>query len=145
MANILVIHGPNLNLLGKREPGLYGDIELTSINERLANLASSMGHNIISFQSNHEGELIDAIQQKMASCKAMILNPAGLTHTSIALRDAVIASELPFIEVHLTNIFQREPFRRMSYFSDRAIGVITGLGENSYHLALHGIDHYLNH
>jgi 3-dehydroquinate dehydratase-2 len=135
--NILVLHGPNLNLLGTREPRVYGSVTLNEIDRNLSNLAASAGIKLTSFQSNAEAELIDRIQRAMSEeIDFIIINPAAYTHTSIALRDALAAVRLPFIEVHLSNIFAREPFRRDSYFSDLAQGVISGLGPKGYELAL---------
>jgi 3-dehydroquinate dehydratase II len=135
--NILVLHGPNLNLLGTREPRVYGSVTLEEIDCNLSNLAASAGIKLSSFQSNAEAELIDRVQRAMSEeIDFIIINPAAYTHTSIALRDALAAVRLPFIEVHLSNIFAREPFRRDSYFSDLAQGVISGLGPKGYELAL---------
>lgn len=134
---VLVLHGPNLNLLGTREPNLYGTLTLAEINSKLAILAYNAGAELLHFQSNAEGELIDRIQQAMSEGIAfIIINPAAYTHTSIALRDALAATGIPFIEVHLSNIFARESFRKRSYFSDLAVGVISGLGPEGYELAL---------
>ena len=135
--NILVLHGPNLNLLGSREPEVYGRVTLDEINRRLAKLADDAGAKLASLQSNAEAELIDRIQQTSTDgTDFIIINPAAYTHTSVALRDALAAVKLPFIEVHLSNIFARETFRRESYFSDLALGVISGLGAKGYELAL---------
>ena len=135
MARILVLNGPNLNLLGSREPGLYGQDTLASIEQRLVALATD--HEVTCFQSNAEFELIDRIHQAGNDGVAFILiNPAALTHTSIALRDALLGVGIPFIEVHLSNVFAREPFRHQSYLSDIAVGVISGLGAQGYELAL---------
>ncbi len=137
MASILVLNGPNLNLLGVREPGHYGHVTLAGIEERLRGLASDLGLSLGFRQSNAEHELIDAIHQAPAQGVTFILfNPAAFTHTSIALRDALAAVAIPFIEVHLSNVHAREPFRRHSYFSDLAVGVISGLGATGYELAL---------
>ncbi len=134
--NVLVLHGPNLNLLGTREPEVYGNITLPEINRNLENLAAAADVELTSFQSNAEAELIDRIQRAVHDgVDFIIINPAAYTHTSIALRDALTAVGLPFIEVHLSNIFAREPFRRRSYFSDLARGVISGLGPKGYELA----------
>ena len=134
---ILVLHGPNLNLLGIREPHLYGTVTLAEINRNLTILADNAGAKLIHLQSNAEGELIDRVQQAMGEGIAfIIINPAAYTHTSIALRDALAAVSIPFIEVHLSNVFARESFRRRSYFSDLAVGVISGLGPKGYELAL---------
>ncbi|SFW31221.1 type II 3-dehydroquinate dehydratase [Nitrosovibrio sp. Nv17] len=135
--NILILHGPNLNMLGSREPEIYGSATLAEIDRNLAHLAEQDGVNLTAFQSNAEGELIDRIQKAATDgVDFIIINPAAYTHTSIALRDALAAARLPFIEVHLSNIFARESFRRESYFSDLALGVISGLGAQGYELAL---------
>lgn len=135
--NVLVLHGPNLNLLGTREPKIYGSVTLEEINRNLTNLATAADIELANFQSNAEGELIDRIHRAVREgVDFIIINPAAYTHTSIALRDALAAVELPFVEVHLSNIFAREPFRRKSYFSDLARGVISGLGPKGYELAL---------
>lgn len=135
--NILIIHGPNLNLLGVREPEVYGGATLQDINRNLSELAENNGFKLDFFQSNAESALIERIQQTMHDgTNFIIINPAAYTHTSIALRDAMAAVKLPFIEVHLSNIYSRESFRQHSYFSDLAIGVISGLGAKGYELAL---------
>ncbi len=137
MATILVLHGPNLNLLGTREPGLYGKDSLEQINQRLTNTAIAEGHHLQALQSNAEYELIDRIHDaKKEQVDFIIFNPAAFTHTSVALRDALLAVDIPFIEVHLSNVYAREEFRQVSFFSDIAKGVITGLGIKSYELAL---------
>jgi 3-dehydroquinate dehydratase-2 len=137
MARVLLLNGPNLNLLGSREPGVYGADTLESIEKRAAELAREAGHELVAFQSNAEAELIGQIHgAATAGISFLIFNPAGLTHTSIALRDALLAVRLPFVEVHLSNTHAREPFRRHSYFSDIAAGVITGLGAFGYELAV---------
>jgi 3-dehydroquinate dehydratase-2 len=134
--NILVIHGPNLNLLGIREPSIYGTVTLEEINGNLTKLAEKEGISLNYFQSNAEGELIDRIQQAGAEkIDFIIINPAAYTHTSIALRDALAATRIPFNEIHLSNIFARESFRQKSFFSDMAVGVISGLGAKGYELA----------
>ena len=136
-ARILVMHGPNLNLLGTREPEHYGSVTLSDINLALARLAESAGVDLEAFQSNHEGALIDRIHTaRDQGVRAIIINPAAYTHTSVALRDALAAVAIPFVEVHLSNVHAREPFRQHSYFSDLAIGVICGLGHEGYLLAL---------
>ena len=143
MHKILVLHGPNLNLLGIREPNLYGNITLDSINSHITKISSLNQIQIECFQSNIEGELINKTQEALHNFDFMIINPAGLTHTSIAWRDAVLATNKPFIEVHLSNIYAREVFRHKSYFSDIALGVISGLGANSYELAIaYAINNY---
>ena len=135
--NILVLHGPNLNLLGSREPNIYGRETLADINSRLTALGKTAGATVVCFQSNHEGTLIDRVQQSgKEHIGHIIINPAGYTHTSVALRDALAAAAIPYIEVHLSNIHAREPFRRQSYFSDQAVGTICGLGSRGYELAL---------
>ena len=135
--NILVLHGPNLNLLGMREPEHYGSATLAAIDQGLATRAKRAGVALASFQSNVEGELVDRIQQaQREGVDFIIINPAAFTHTSIAMRDALAAVKIPFIEVHLSNVFAREEFRHRSYFSDLAIGVISGLGSKGYELAL---------
>jgi 3-dehydroquinate dehydratase-2 len=137
LAKILVVHGPNLNLLGTREPKIYGSATLADINADLASIARSSGHELADFQSNSEGALIDRIQAAAKDGTVFIvINPGALTHTSIALRDALAAVAIPFIEVHLSNVHAREPFRHRSYLSDLAVGVITGFGPDSYRLAL---------
>ena len=134
---ILVLHGPNLNLLGTREPDVYGQVTLDEINRSLSKLAENAGIILENFQSNAEADLIGRIQQTISDeTDFIIINPAAYTHTSVALRDALAAVKLPFIEVHLSNIFARETFRRESYFSDLAVGVISGLGPKGYELAL---------
>lgn len=141
--NILVVHGPNLNLLGTREPGIYGSLTLSDINTRLAAIAADKGVQLDTFQSNHEGELIDRIHAaRLDGTEFIVINPAAFTHTSVALRDAFAAVALPFVEVHLSNVHRREPFRQHSYFSDLAVGVIAGLGVGGYEAALrYAIDH----
>lgn len=135
--NILIIHGPNLNLLGAREPGIYGHVTLQDINRNLSRLTENTGITLDFFQSNAESALIERVQQTISDgTNFIIINPAAFTHTSIALRDAFAAVKLPFIEVHLSNIYARESFRQHSYFSDLAIGVISGLGAKGYELAL---------
>ena len=141
---IAVLNGPNLNLLGTREPGIYGAETLASIEKRAAEVAREVGHELVAFQSNAEHELIDRIQRAPADGYAFIIfNPAAFTHTSVALRDALAAVRLPFIEVHLSNIHAREPFRRHSYFSDIAAGVIAGLGAFGYELAMRAAARHL--
>ena len=140
MKNILVLHGPNLNLLGVREPDVYGPDSLRQINEQLESQANAAGFNLIAMQSNSEVALIDAIHQAYYDkTDYLIINPAAFTHTSIALRDAILAVQIPFIEVHISNIYARESFRQHSWFSDIAVGVISGLGTQGYVLALQTI------
>lgn len=137
VASILIIHGPNLNLLGVREPAVYGKMTLDNINRNLTETAQAAGVKLSAFQSNAEYQLIDRIQEAMRDgTDFIIINPAGFTHTSIALRDALAATKLPFLEIHLSNIYARESFRHTSYFSDIAVGVISGLGAAGYELAL---------
>ena len=134
---ILVLHGPNLNLLGAREPEIYGNTTLADIHHAMESRARAAGVVLESFQSNSEGELINRVQAAGSEGVAfIIINPAGYTHTSVALRDALTAVAIPYIEVHLSNVHAREPFRRHSYFSDKAVGVIVGLGDLGYQLAL---------
>ena len=137
MARILVLHGPNLNLLGTREPGVYGAVTLEQINTRLSEQASQAGYQLDALQSNAEHVLIDRIHAaREDGTRFIIINPAAFTHTSVAIRDALLAVSIPFIEVHLSNVYKREPFRHHSYFSDVAEGVICGLGAEGYALAL---------
>ena len=137
MAHLLLLNGPNLNLLGSREPGHYGASTLHEIEARLSQVAAEVGHRLSSFQSNSETELIERIHGAPASHVAYIIfNPAAFTHTSIALRDALLAVKIPFIEVHLSNVHAREAFRHYSYFSDIAVGTVVGLGPVGYELAL---------
>jgi 3-dehydroquinate dehydratase-2 len=144
MAKILVLNGPNLNLLGSREPGHYGHLSLKDITQTLTTEASELGHQLEHFQSNAEHELVERIQQSVsAEIKFILINPAAFTHTSVALRDALLAVAVPFIEIHLSNVHAREEFREQSYFSDIAVGVISGLGPQSYSLALKAAHDYL--
>ena len=136
---LLVLHGPNLDLLGQREPEVYGHTTLAEIDARLRELAAQSGATLEAVQSNHEGALIDQIQAARGVCDGIIINPGGFTHTSVALRDALVASELPVIEVHLSNIYAREDFRRESLVTDVAIGSICGLGPIGYQLALEAL------
>lgn len=142
MAHILVLHGPNLNLLGGREPSIYGKDTLDQINQRLIKLAQQHGHTVDHYQNNAEHKLIEKIQ-KATDADFIIINPAALTHTSIALRDALLAIQIPFIEVHLSNIYKREPFRQRSYISDCAVGIISGFGAIGYELGLQAAFHQL--
>lgn len=144
MAMILILHGPNLNMLGSRETSIYGTETLAIINDKLSALAKELGHSVETFQSNAEHILIERIQKAQNDATAfIIINPAAYTHTSIALRDSLLAINKPFIEVHLSNIHRREPFRKHSYFSDIAIGTLTGLGAEGYLLAVRYAHHYL--
>jgi len=136
MANILLINGPNLNLLGSRERDVYGNTELAEIEKRLRDLATETGHTLDAFQSNAEHEIVDRIQQAAGEVEFILLNPGAFTHTSVSIRDALLAVGMPFIEIHLSNIFAREEFRHKSYFSDIAAGCIFGLGVVGYELGL---------
>jgi 3-dehydroquinate dehydratase-2 len=143
MRNILILHGPNLNLLGTREPDVYGRTTLSEINERLIALAGKGGAKLFCFQSNAESELVERVQQAHNDgTQFIVINPAAFTHTSVALRDALAAVAIPFIEVHLSNVYAREAFRKESFFSDLAIGVISGLGAAGYEFA---VQFALNH
>ena len=135
--SVLIVHGPNLNLLGQREPEIYGVESLDDINRRLVEAAAEAGVDAHCFQSNHEGEIVDRIQQAAhEKVDFIVINPAAYTHTSVAIRDALAAVKIPFIEVHLSNIHAREAFRHQSYLSDLAVGTICGLGSRGYDLAL---------
>ena len=137
MARLLVLHGPNLNLLGQREPAVYGRTTLAEIDADLALIAQESGHDLASFQSNSEGALIDRIHlARKEGIAFIVINPGALTHTSVALRDALAAVAIPFVEVHLSNVRAREAFRHRSYVADLAVGVITGFGADSYRLGL---------
>ncbi len=137
MKNILVLHGPNLNLLGMREPDVYGRVTLDEINNKLTAQAQTKGSTLAYFQSNSESALVDRIQQaRLDGTEFILINPAAFTHTSVAIRDALAAVAIPFLEIHLSNVFARESFRHHSYFSDLAVGVISGLGAKGYELAL---------
>lgn len=134
---VLVLHGPNLNLLGMREPEVYGSVTLDEINADLTKFGEDAGVTVHTFQSNHEGALVDRIQAaRTDGTRFIVINPAAYTHTSVAMRDALAGVAIPFIEVHLSNVHRREPFRHHSYFSDQAEGVIVGLGARGYRLAL---------
>ncbi|HEC05566.1 MAG TPA: type II 3-dehydroquinate dehydratase [Thiolapillus brandeum] len=144
MSKILVINGPNLNLLGSREPGHYGQVTLSDIEKALLSLAMTQGNELEFFQSNAEHQLIDRIHQAgRDGVDFILINPAAFTHTSVALRDALLGVNIPFIEVHLSNVFAREAFRHHSYLSDVAVGVISGLGAQGYELALQAADRHL--
>jgi 3-dehydroquinate dehydratase II len=144
MLRVLVLHGPNLNLLGNREESVYGTITLAEINASLAKLGSELGVELETRQSNHEGELVTWIQEARSKYHGIIINPAAYTHTSIAVRDALSAVEIPVIEVHLSNIYRREEFRQHSYVSGVALGQISGLGPTGYLLALRGLQAHLS-
>lgn len=139
LTKILVLHGPNLNLLGEREPEVYGDLSLESINRDLLKIARERDCELEIFQSNSEGAMVDAIQQARRSCQGILINPAAYTHTSVALRDALAAVALPVVEVHLSNIYRREPFRHHSYVAPVAVGQVSGFGALSYTLGLLGL------
>jgi len=139
MQRILVIHGPNLNLLGQREPDIYGSLTLDDVNSALQGLASELGCRLACFQSNSEGALVDTIQAAIGCYDGIVINPAAYTHTSVALRDALAATGIPFVEVHLSNIHRREPFRHHSYLAPLAVGQICGFGLDSYLLGLRAL------
>lgn len=139
MTKILVIHGPNLNLLGSREKEIYGTLSLVDINERLKELASNHGFDLEAVQSNHEGEIVDIIQKSRGKIDALIINPAAYTHTSIAIRDALLTLDIPVVEVHLSNIYGREEFRSHSLIADVVSGQISGFGPNSYILGFNAV------
>jgi len=144
MSELLLVNGPNLNLLGSREPEVYGAARLEQIEARCKELAAELGHRLVCFQSNAEHELIDRIQQAAVDgVDFIILNPGGFTHTSVALRDAFLGVRIPFIEIHLSNTFAREEFRHNSYFSDIAGGCLFGLGAYGYELAVHAASHHV--
>ncbi len=141
---ILVIHGPNLNMLGKRELELYGDLTLEKINRNLKKHGKSLGLSVETFQSNHEGIIVEQIQEAGGTCQGLIINPAAYTHTSIAIRDALLLLDIPIVEVHLSNIYKREPFRQESLVADVVTGQISGLGAEGYRLALEAIAAIIN-
>ena len=142
--NILLINGPNLNLLGTREPELYGNKTLSEIENDLIKVAEKKRVNLECFQSNHEGQIVDKIQNSANSIQGILINAGAFTHTSISIRDALIGSKIPFVEIHISNIFSREEFRKESFLTDKAIGIISGFGISSYFLALDGIIKFLN-
>ena len=145
MPDIFVINGPNLNMLGKREPGIYGSHTLEQINRELKTAAEPLGLSLYFFQSNHEGDLVDRIHQMVDQAPAgVIINPGGLTHTSVALRDALVMISCPKVEVRLSNIYNRESFRHTSLLSDIVLGQITGFGDFGYHMALSALHHHLS-
>ena len=141
--DILLINGPNLNLLGIREPEIYGDLTLDQIEEELIQIAKKDSFKLNCYQSNHEGEIIDKIQNSIGIVDGILINAGALTHTSIALRDALVGSNIPFIELHISNVFNREDFRKKSYLTDKAIGIISGFGVYSYVLSLEAIINFL--
>ena len=141
--NVLVINGPNLNLVGKREPSIYGFQTIEDIQEELLTLSIELDVKLSFFQSNSEGEMIDCIQKSDGSINGILINAGAYTHTSIALRDALLGVSIPYVEVHLSNIYSREEFRHKSFLSDKALGIVCGFGANSYQLALQGIVSYL--
>jgi 3-dehydroquinate dehydratase-2 len=143
MPSILVLHGPNLNLLGEREPDIYGSLTLAEIDQRLETLGKEFGLDVRSFQSNNEGALIDALHQARSWASGVIFNPGGYTHTSVALRDAIAAIDMPVVEVHLSNVQAREEFRRQSLIAPVCVGSITGFGWRSYALALRALTEIL--
>lgn len=136
MSHLLLLNGPNLNLLGMREPEVYGATTLAEIEADLGQAAAALGHRLSCFQSNHEGALVDRVHQARGDVDFILLNPGAFTHTSVALRDALLGVAIPFIEVHLSNVYRREAFRHHSYFTDIAVGAIVGLGAGGYSLAL---------
>jgi 3-dehydroquinate dehydratase-2 len=140
---IAVVHGPNLNLLGRREPGLYGSATLADVDAAVALLAGELGVETTSFQSNVEGALVDHVQERGPEVDGFLVNAGAYTHTSVALRDALLGVERPFVEVHLSNVFAREPFRHHSFLADRAVGVVAGFGVESYLLGLRALESHL--
>lgn len=140
---ILIIHGPNLNMLGKREPEIYGATTLEEINAALTNKAKGLGAEVTFFQSNSEGEIVSNIQDAMSKFDGVVINPGAYTHTSVAIRDAILSSGLPVVEVHISNVHKREDFRHKSFISGVALGVVSGFGVNSYMLGLSGLIDYL--
>lgn len=146
MAQLLLLNGPNLNLLGTREPEVYGHTTLNDIEQSLTRAAADLGHSLVCTQSNHEGMLIDRIHQaRDEGINFILINPGAFTHTSVALRDALAGVAIPYIELHLSNVHAREPFRHHSYLSDQAVGVICGFGAHSYELALNAAHQQLTH
>jgi 3-dehydroquinate dehydratase II len=143
LLSVLVLHGPNLNLLGMREPGIYGTTTLDDINARLVNLAEKQGAQVECLQSNAEGVLVDAIQQAVDRHQGILINAAAYTHTSVVIRDAIAAVKLPTVEVHLSNIYRREEFRHHSYIAAVVVGQVSGFGPQSYYLGLHALMNHL--
>ena len=144
MMNILLINGPNLNLLGTREPEIYGHKTLSDIEQELTKAAESKKILLECFQSNHEGEIVDKIHDSINSIQGILINAGAFTHTSVSIRDALIGSKIPFVELHISNIFSREEFRKESFLTDKAVGIISGFGMSSYSLALDGIIGFLS-
>ena len=142
--NILLINGPNLNLLGTREPEIYGNKTLNDIEKDLIKVAEKKNINLECFQSNHEGEIVDKIQDSVISIQGILINAGAFTHTSISIRDALIGSKIPFVELHISNIFSREEFRKESFLTDKAIGIISGFGVTGYYFAIEGIIYFLS-
>ena len=142
--NILLINGPNLNLLGTREPEIYGNKTLNDIEKDLTKVAEKKKINLECFQSNHEGEIVDKIHDSVNKIQGILINAGAFTHTSISIRDALIGSKIPFVELHISNIFSREEFRKESFLTDKAIGIISGFGITSYFLAFEGIIKFLS-
>ena len=143
MTRVAVVHGPNLNLLGTREPEVYGRATLDDVDAALRALAAELGATVEAFQSNHEGALVDFVQQAGPRVDGFVVNAGAYTHTSVALRDALAGVARPYVEVHLSNLFAREPFRHHSYLADRAVGVVSGFGANSYRLGLRALVEHL--
>ncbi|MDG1463369.1 MAG: type II 3-dehydroquinate dehydratase [Gammaproteobacteria bacterium] len=143
MSSILLLNGPNLNLLGTREPDVYGATTLKEVEVTTAKLAKDIGHSLAAYQSNTEGQLVERIHEANSNTDFILFNPGAFTHTSVALRDAILGTAIPFIEIHISNVYAREEFRRQSYFSDIAMGTITGLGTQGYELALLAADKHL--
>ena len=144
MNNILLLNGPNLNLLGQREPDIYGNKDLSQIESELKDIVLNHGSSLEAFQSNSESDLVNIIQDKSENTDFIIINPGGFTHRSVAIRDAILAVAIPFIEIHISNIYSREEFRKESYFSDIAVGTISGLGFKGYELAVLAAIDFLN-
>jgi 3-dehydroquinate dehydratase II len=143
LTSILVLHGPNLNLLGQREPEIYGSASLSDVNQMLEQEASALHVQITTFQSNHEGGLIDQIHDAIGQHQGIVINPGGYTHTSVAIRDALVGAQMPTVEVHLSNIHRREAFREHSYIAPVAVGQISGFGMDSYRLGLYALVQHL--
>lgn len=142
--SILVLHGPNLNMLGRREVSIYGNLTLDDINEQLNIISKKRNFELYTLQSNHEGVIVDKIHSTHGIVSGILINPAAYTHTSVAIRDAILAVDVPVVEVHLSNIYKREPFRHKSYISDVAIGVVSGFGPHSYYMGLEALINHLD-